>query len=101
MKGRWIFLAASAFVFYGNGAALVESIVNYSRWHLIGTDEFTQFHRFIGPRVLAFLVAPAVIGTLLTIVMLWRRPPGVPVSAVWAAIALQVIVCQSVTTRDI
>lgn len=98
MKGRWIFLAAFAFVFYGNGAAFVESFVNYSSWHLIGSDEFTQFHRFIGPRVLAFLVAPALIGTLLTIVMLWRRPPAVPVSAVWAAIALQVIVWVSTAT---
>ena len=74
MKGRWIFLAAFAFVFYGNGAAFVESFVNYSSWHLIGSDEFIQFHRFIGPRVLAFLVAPALIGTLLTILMLWFRP---------------------------
>ena len=91
MKGRWIFLAAFAFVFYGNGAAFVESFVNYPSWPLIGSDEFTQFHRFIGPRVLAFLVAPALIGTLLTILMLWLRPRAVPVWAVWVAIVLQVI----------
>ena len=91
MTGRWIFLAAFAFVFYGNGAAFVESFVNYSSWHLIGSDEFIQFHRFIGPRVLAFLVAPALIGTLLTILMLRFRPRAIPLWAVWVAIVLQVI----------
>jgi hypothetical protein len=91
MKGRWTFLAAFAFVFYANGAASVESFVNYPSWHLIGADEFTQYHRFIGPRVIAFLVAPAVTGTLLTILMLWFRPRAVPAWAVWVAIVLQVV----------
>lgn len=91
MKGRWTFLAAFAFVFFANGAASVESFVNYPSWPLIGADEFTQFHRFIGPRVIAFLVAPALIGTALTILMLWLRPRAVPLWAVWVAIVLQVV----------
>jgi hypothetical protein len=98
MKGRWTFLVAFALVFYGNGAAFIESFVNYPSWRLIGSDEFTQFHRFIGPRVLAFLVAPALVGTLFTILMLWFRPPAVPRWAVWVAIVLQVIVWVSTAT---
>jgi hypothetical protein len=98
LAGRWTFLVAFALVFYGNGAAFIESFVNYPSWHLIGADEFTQFHRFIGPRVLAFLVAPALLGTLFTILMLWFRPPAVPRWAVWAAIVLQLIVFVSTAT---
>ena len=63
---RWVFMLAFALVFYGNGAAFVESFVNYPSWHLIGANEFTAYHAFIGPRVIAFLVAPAVTGTLVT-----------------------------------
>jgi hypothetical protein len=92
MAPRWIFVIAFALVFYGNGAAFVESFVNYPSWHLIGSDEFLAYHQFIGPRVLAFLVAPALLGTVFTVLMLWARPAVIPLWAVWAAIAAQVIV---------
>lgn len=92
MAARWIFVIAFALVFYGNGAAFVESFVNYPSWNLIGGDEFVAYHRFIGPRVLAFLVAPALLGTLFTVLLLWSRPAVIPSKAVWAAIAAQAIV---------
>jgi hypothetical protein len=98
---RWIFVIAFALVFYGNGAAFVESFVNYSSWHLIGSDEFVAYHRFIGPRVLTFLVAPALLGTLFTVLMLWARPRVIPLWAVWAAIATQVIVWISTATIQV
>ena len=92
MAPRWIFVIAFALVFYGNGAAFVESFVNYPSWHLIGSNDFLAYHQFIGPRVLAFLVAPALLGTVFTVLMLWARPAVIPLWAVWAAIAAQVIV---------
>jgi hypothetical protein len=92
MAARWIFVIAFALVFYGNGAAFVESFVNYPSWNLIGGDEFVAYHRFIGPRVLAFLVAPSLLGTLFTALLLWARPAVIPLKAVWAAIAAQAIV---------
>lgn len=36
MSGRWVFEIAFALVFYGNGAAFIESFVNYEGGHLIG-----------------------------------------------------------------
>jgi len=92
MKERWVFLIAFALVFYGNGAAFIESFVNYPSWHLIGPAEFTQYHRFISPRILTFLVAPALLGTVFTILLLWFKPAAIPTRVVWLAIALQVIV---------
>ena len=101
MAPRWIFVIAFALVFYGNGAAFVESFVNYPSWHLIGSDEFIAYHRFIGPRVLAFLVAPALLGTAFTVLMLWFRPAAIPSWAVRAAIGAQIVVWVSTATIQV
>jgi len=101
MAPRWIFLTAFALVFYGTGAAFIEGFVNYASWDLIGTDEFIAYHRFISPRVLTFLVAPLLLGTVFTILMLWSRPAAIPAWAVWAAIAAQAIVWISTITIQV
>lgn len=101
MEPRWTFVIAFALVFYGTGAAVIESFVNYSSWHLIGAEEFIAYHRFISPRVLAFLVAPLLLGTAFTVLMLWSRPAGIPVWAVWAAIAAQAVVWVSTVTIQV
>ncbi len=95
MKTPWLFLVAFALVFYGTGASFIESFVNYPSWPLIGSAEFTQFHRFISPRILTYLVAPLLLGTVFTILLLWFRPAAIPIWAVWLAIALQMIVWTS------
>ena len=101
MRDRWIFVIAFALVFYGNGAGFIESFVNYSSWHLIGTSEFLAYHHFISPRIWAFLVAPALLGTVFTIGMLWARPAAIPAWAVWAAIATQSVVWIATATIQI
>ncbi len=101
MERHWIFLIAFALVFYGNGAAFIESFVNYPSWHLISASEFTAYHQFISPRVLTFLVAPAVLGTVFTILMLWSRPVAIPAWSVWVAIAAQAIVWISTATIQV
>jgi hypothetical protein len=101
MRARWIFLIALALVFYGTGAAFIESFVNYASWHLIGSDEFIAYHRFISPRVLALLVAPLLLGTVFTILLLWSRPAAIPAWAVWTAIAAQTVVWVSTVTIQV
>ncbi len=101
VASRWIFVIAFALVFYGNGAAFVESFVNYPSWRLIGSEEFIAYHQFIGPRVLTFLVAPALLGSVFTVLMLWSRPAAIPLWAVWTAIAAQVIVWVSTATIQV
>ena len=96
-----MFALAFGFVFYGNGAAFIESFVNYPSWSLVGSTEFTTYHRFIGPRVLAFLVAPALLGTVLTVALLRFRPPELSARAVWVAIVLQLIMWISTATIQI
>ncbi len=101
MGPRWIFLMAFALVFYGTGAAVIESFVNYPSWRLIGADEFIAYHQFISPRVLTFLVAPLLLGTVFTILMVWSRPAAIPAWAVWAAIAVQAVVWVSTVTIQV
>ena len=101
MGSRWIFLIAFTLVFYGTGAAFIEGFVNYSSWHLIGADEFIAYHQFISPRVLTFLVAPLLLGTAFTILMLWSRPVPIPAWAVWVAIAAQAVVWASTVTIQV
>jgi hypothetical protein len=95
---RWIFALAFGLVFYGNGAAFVESFVNYPSWRLIGASEFTAYHRFIGPRVIGFLVAPALLGTLCTALLLRFRPPAIPLWSVWVTVSLQMVTWLSTAT---
>jgi hypothetical protein len=78
MKESLVFTVAFALVFYANGAGAIEGFVNYSSWHLIGASEFVTYHKFITPRVLAFLVAPSALATVFSILMLWFRPPSIP-----------------------
>jgi hypothetical protein len=98
---RWIFVLAFALVFYGNGAAFIESFVNYPSWHLIGATEFTAYHKFIAPRVVAFLVAPALFGTVLTVLLLKFRPSRIPLWSVWLAVLLQAVVWVATATIQI
>lgn len=101
MRSRLIFLTAFTLVCYGTGAACMEGFVNYASWHLIGEAEFIGYHQFISPRVLAFLVAPLVLGTVFTVLMLWSRPAVIQAWVVWAAIAMQAVVWVSTVTIQV
>jgi hypothetical protein len=65
---------------------------------LIGASEFPAYHAFIGPRVIAFPVAPALLGTLYTALLLRWRPAATPRWSVWLAVALQLVIWLSTAT---
>ena len=91
-RSRLWFVSTFALVFYSNGAAFVESFVNYPTWKLIGPNEFTTYHRAIDPLVVRYLALPMLIGFLMTIGLVWLRPMTLPRGPVLAAIALQLVV---------
>jgi hypothetical protein len=78
MKNSIVFTIAFTLVFYSTGASFIEGFVNYTSWHLIGAREFSTYHKFITPRVLVLLVAPMLLGTVFSVLMLWFRPPSIP-----------------------
>jgi hypothetical protein len=74
----WLFLITFALVFYGMGAASVESFVNYPTWPLIGANEFRAYHRALGPLIIGYMVIPMLVATILTILLVWFRPASIP-----------------------
>ena len=74
----WLILITFALVFYGMGAASVESFVNYPTWPLIGANEFRAYHRALGPLIIGYMVIPMLVTTILTILLLWFRPASIP-----------------------
>jgi hypothetical protein len=94
----WLFLITFALVFYGLGAASVESFVNYPTWPLIGANEFRAYHRALGPLIIGYMVIPLLVATALTVLLLWVRPPSIPGWIVWLAVGLQLIVWVSTFT---
>ena len=97
----WLFLVTFAFIFYGMGAAFMESFVNYPSWKLIGPGEFLTYHHFVGPRIIGYLVAPLVFGTVLTGLLLWFRPQQIPAWPLWTAFGLQMFVWVATVTVQI
>lgn len=97
----WLFLLTFSFVFYGMGASFVESFINYPTWKLIGPNEFLTYHHAASPLIIGYLVAPMVLGTLLTALLIWFRPRPIPAWALCAALGLQIIVWISTVTIQI
>ena len=87
-----LFLFAFALTFYGVGASFVESFVNYPTWRLIGPNEFLAYHHAISPLVIGYMVVPMILGTLLTILLIWFRPAPVPPWAIWLSVGLQLMI---------
>ena len=94
----WLFLITFALVFYGMGAASVETFVNYPTWPLIGPNEFRAYHRALSPLIIGYMVIPLLVATILTILLLWFRPAAIPRWMIWLAIVLQLVVWVSTFT---
>lgn len=97
----WLFVITFALVFYGMGAATVETFVNYPTWRLIGANEFRAYHQALGPLVIRYMVIPLLATTVLTIVLLWFRPAPVPRWAIWLSVLLQLVTWISTATIQI
>lgn len=97
----WLFVITFALVFYGMGAATVETFVNYPTWRLIGANEFRAYHQAVGPLVIRYMVIPLLITTVLTIFLLWFRPAPIPRWAIWLSVVLQLVTWVSTATVQI
>jgi hypothetical protein len=101
MKRNWLFIITFALVFYALGAGYVESFVNYRTWHLIGPEEFQDYHHALGPRIIAVLVIPAFSLAIFTFALIWVRPAAIPRWSAVAAFAMIVLMIISSITIQI
>jgi len=97
----WLILITFALIFYGMGASFVESFVNYPTWRLIGANEFLAYHHAISPLVIAYMVIPMLLATVLTLLLVWFRPAQIPRWAIWLSVILQMLVWVSTATIQI
>ena len=97
----WLFLITFALILYGMGASFVESFVNYPTWRLIGANEFLAYHHAISPLVIAYMVIPMLLATVLTLLLVWFRPAQIPRWAIWLSVILQMLVWVSTATIQI
>ena len=74
----WLFLITFCLIFYGMGASFVESFVNYPTWPLIGANEFRSYHHALSPLIVGYMVIPMIVGTLLSVLLIWFRPAAIP-----------------------
>ncbi len=91
----WLFLVTFVLVFYGMGAAFVESFVNYPTWRLIGAAEFQAYHQALSPLIIGYMVIPVFLAIPLTAMLLWKRPLQIPKWAIWLALAMQLVAAVS------
>lgn len=91
-SSNWLFLITFALTFYGVGASIVESFVNYPTWRLIGPREFLAYHQAIGPLVIGYMVIPMIVATVLTTLLVWFRPARIPRWAIWMSVVLQLLI---------
>lgn len=99
----WNFIFFIAVSFYSMGAGFVESLVNYPLWHIIGpSDTWIDYHKALGPRIIATLAMPALLLQLITnILLLFFRPFLVPKWTVWVTLLLLLIAIISSATIQI
>ena len=76
--------------FLGVGAAAFEGHVNYPAWAHISDESFRSYHQAVTARI-GVLIVPLALSTLLNALLLWRRPPSIPLWAAWSTLALQIL----------
>jgi hypothetical protein len=93
----WNFIFFIVVSFYSMGAGLVESLVNYPLWEIIGSSGvWIEYHKALGPRIIAVLAVPALLFQLVTnLLLLFFRPVSISRTVVWATLLLLLIAIAS------
>lgn len=89
-----------AFAFFSAGEAAFEAHVNYPAWLHIGDGSFRAYHQAVSARI-AFLLVPLFLSTLLNVLLLSWRPPGIPTWSVWVTLGLQLVAWVSAASVQI
>jgi hypothetical protein len=93
--GEWLLVVYFALLFFGLGAGLLESLLNYPMWRDMGARmsnaDFIATRRDHTWRVFPLLVIPLALRVPATLALIWRGPAFVQRRAVLAALAAQLV----------
>ena len=89
----WHFIIFTALAFYTLGAGYLEAFMNYPLWHIIGqSDQWTNYHVALGPRVILLLAFPTLVLSLISnILLFFFRPTEIPRWLVWSTLLLLLV----------
>lgn len=87
MKNFRIFFMFCLLAIYCFGAGIMDGFVIYHGWRFVGDAEFVPVHKEMGARIVALLVLPMLVCTILAVLLFWCRPALLPKKFVWMAIA--------------
>ena len=91
MKRFSVLQATFALVFCYLGFDLTMQFVHYPLWTLIGPAGFPAYQSASGARTVPLVAILALPALASSVMLLWLRPAGIPVWAVWIGIALQFV----------
>ncbi len=77
---------------YSLGGGVVEGVVYYPAWKVVGATEFPAFHQSLSARLIPSFVLPFFLSVLANLLLVWVRPPELPRSLVVVALCLNVLV---------
>jgi len=98
--GPIVFTIYIVVAFYVFGGGMINSMVAYRTWRFVGLNEFPKFHQADAERIIPFFVIVFLTTFILQLLLFWFRPLVINKSAVWIALALNLIVLISTTTTQ-
>jgi hypothetical protein len=91
--GVALFAVTASLVFFVTGVGMFEGRVVYPSWLDLATfGDFAAYHTDYGRSLLPWLPGPLLVATVLNVVLLRRRPGGVPRWALIATLAAQLFI---------
>lgn len=95
----WTFLTYVLLTFYCLGAAVMNEFVEYQSWADLGpymsATDFATWHMSTTQYTVPFLTVPALLLTVVVVLLFWQLPPSVPRAALWVVLACHVVAWSS------
>lgn len=87
---HWLLVAAAALGLYAVGNVWPVQVSSYPLWAYVGEREFHAYHVAWWHSIWGPIIAPAALLFVVSTLLLWWRPAGVPGWALWTGFGLQV-----------
>lgn len=91
MISDWILSFCLALNCYMAGTEWITQLVSFPMLALVGTDSFSQYHAAIMKRIILPIAVPGLLTLILSMLLIWLTPLGIPSWSVWLLLILQVI----------
>jgi hypothetical protein len=88
-RNQWLLIITVFLSLYGVGQIWLVQLSSYHLWAYVGPHEFTAYHWAWWRGIWGVVMAPAGLVFLASLLMLWMRPEGVPVSAIRLGFVLE------------